>query len=898
MKNENKTKFEKRFKYSPKARHLDIFEKTGQAPDLESRIKTPTGDVLARDLKVGDEVIGYDSGAEVINTVEEIDVFPLVNRYIQVNDSIRFHPHQTVYANGNYVHALQLDTDDILIDANGFELSVVSALKVDGLDSFARLKISGNHTYYSDNILVHNASRYWVGNSGNWSDNTNHWSASSGGAPGASLPTSSDDVFFNASSFSIASQIVAIDTLGSAVCLSMDWTGVTNTPTLAFNGTSTTTHCTLVVAGNLTFVSGMIVTSNATNLSIVRRVQFSSTSTGRTVTTANLTLPIQFLFASSTGGWTLSGNYVSTSGTSLNQSALSLTAGTLNLGAGTHSMYTWEVSGSDTKVLNMDSAVLNVRSSLTLTGTNCTFTGGTSLINLGAAGISSTVSTTTGAMNQVRDLTLVSARTSRTTLGAGLTCVNLTMLGDDDVRIGSYSTTPGTITVTGTLTITGNDRLNGRIHVYSRTNGTAATISAAAKSVTNASFTDIIATGAAAPLTGTDICDFGGNTSITAHTPVTRYWVGNGGNFSDTAHWSTTSGGSTGASVPIPGDTAIFDAPSFSTASQTVTFDLIYTPQITTTAVDSNPTFVFGTRYFGNLSFTANITWSFPTEVWLMGRNNTTLTTNGVTFAKLLYIEKGNAEAGPVGKVTLMDNFVGDVSSAIEMSSGHFDMNDFNVTIANWIAWNYWWGCMWSFGSGTLNINASSAGYNGDTAINLAPFGPDSNGDGDGVVINKETGNIIFSIVENNIEAYITGGSSATPDVPFSLPAFTLQGSNTGTDVNIYHSTEALPFEMYFDSITIDGTVAKQSIRVDSTDRLATALLTINGVAGIESEIMCWNAVPATFNLYADVVDIDYGYIRGVVSETAFEAQHSIDGGYNTNLDFGPKARWNFATWG
>lgn len=44
------------------------------------------------------------------------------------------------------------------------------------------------------------ANRYWVGGSGNWSDNTNHWSDSSDGSPGASLPTSSDDVFIDENS--------------------------------------------------------------------------------------------------------------------------------------------------------------------------------------------------------------------------------------------------------------------------------------------------------------------------------------------------------------------------------------------------------------------------------------------------------------------------------------------------------------------------------------------------------------------------------------------------------------------------------------------------------------------------------------------------------------------------
>lgn len=41
--------------------------------------------------------------------------------------------------------------------------------------------------------------RYWVGGTGNWND-TSHWSASSGGSGGASVPTSNDDVFIDANS--------------------------------------------------------------------------------------------------------------------------------------------------------------------------------------------------------------------------------------------------------------------------------------------------------------------------------------------------------------------------------------------------------------------------------------------------------------------------------------------------------------------------------------------------------------------------------------------------------------------------------------------------------------------------------------------------------------------------
>ena len=45
------------------------------------------------------------------------------------------------------------------------------------------------------------ANRYWVGGSGTWDTTaTANWSASSGGASGASAPTSADAVFIDANS--------------------------------------------------------------------------------------------------------------------------------------------------------------------------------------------------------------------------------------------------------------------------------------------------------------------------------------------------------------------------------------------------------------------------------------------------------------------------------------------------------------------------------------------------------------------------------------------------------------------------------------------------------------------------------------------------------------------------
>lgn len=53
------------------------------------------------------------------------------------------------------------------------------------------------------------ASKYWVGGSGNWNDPL-HWSATSGGQGGAGVPLNSDDVFFDALSFTSDHNTIAL----------------------------------------------------------------------------------------------------------------------------------------------------------------------------------------------------------------------------------------------------------------------------------------------------------------------------------------------------------------------------------------------------------------------------------------------------------------------------------------------------------------------------------------------------------------------------------------------------------------------------------------------------------------------------------------------------------------
>ena len=119
------------------------------------------------------------------------------------------------------------------------------------------------------------ANRFWVnGGSGQW-NNTNNWSATSGGASGASVPTSADDVFFDG----LGNSNCTVN--ASNTCRSITCSGYTSTFSVTFG--------TLVVTNGIEFSSGMSFAGNnaislsggslRTNGVTLRNFQFASSGT-------------------------------------------------------------------------------------------------------------------------------------------------------------------------------------------------------------------------------------------------------------------------------------------------------------------------------------------------------------------------------------------------------------------------------------------------------------------------------------------------------------------------------------------------------------------------------------------------------------------------------------------
>ena len=83
------------------------------------------------------------------------------------------------------------------------------------------------------------ATRYWVGGAGNWSSTTK-WSASSGGASGASVPISTDDVVFDANSGLVAA-IATVDTAQTCATLTLTPGATVGFSTIAITASLTVT---------------------------------------------------------------------------------------------------------------------------------------------------------------------------------------------------------------------------------------------------------------------------------------------------------------------------------------------------------------------------------------------------------------------------------------------------------------------------------------------------------------------------------------------------------------------------------------------------------------------------------------------------------------------------------
>ncbi|MDO9184772.1 MAG: hypothetical protein Q7W13_02090 [Bacteroidia bacterium] len=206
---------------------------------------------------------------------------------------------------------------------------------------------------------------FWVGGSGSWSDFNNHWATTSGGNIFHNqVPQSTDNVYFDALSFTAATPTVTIDQT-IVQCADMTWIGVFNTPTLLGSSFDT-----LRIFGSLALGAGM-------NFNLNGQVSMEAI-TGKTITTSGTIINASLTFNGIGGSWTLQDALRVTNVIYLNNGNLNTNNNNVNSSA----FYSNTVS---TRSLHMGSSIFNLSNYngvvWTINPAGMTLDAGTSTIN-------------------------------------------------------------------------------------------------------------------------------------------------------------------------------------------------------------------------------------------------------------------------------------------------------------------------------------------------------------------------------------------------------------------------------------------------------------------------------------------------------------------------------------
>ena len=518
------------------------------------------------------------------------------------------------------------------------------------------------------------ATYYWVGGSGNWNaTDTTNWASSSGGAGGAGVPTSLDDVIFDAGSNTGTNPFTVTVTGTSAapaVCNDFSTGGAGG----ALDGAMTLTMgatAALDCYGSMTIPATNFTWSGTSGALIT----FKATTTGKTVTSNGVSFGnIILTFDGVGGGWTLG-------------SAVTLTAnifvarGTFDSGNYNITLNNFFSSYSTARTINFGSSTVTASQTAPISftnSTNLTFNAGTSQITCSNAN-----PTFNGGGQTFYNVSFTSAGNGATTINGANTFNNLSQTsrsatGRRLMTIGASQTVSGTLTLGAANTAIRRIVITSDILGTQRTitlNGTLATLA-------DVDFQDIATAGTVGTWTGTRLGDGLNNSGITFDAPKTVYWNLAGSQSWSSTGWATTNTGTPAVNnFPLAQDTAVFTEAG---AAGTINIDSAwFIGAITMADGVSNRTtamtLTFNTsaqiNIFKNITLFSNLTISGTAGVpYFYGQGTTqTITSAGVTFTNNIVIYS------PSGTVQLLDNLT--TNGTVQLVSGTLDLSSGNRTL-------------------------------------------------------------------------------------------------------------------------------------------------------------------------------------------------------------------------
>lgn len=636
------------------------------------------------------------------------------------------------------------------------------------------------------------ADRYWVGGTANWDGTAGtKWATTSGGAGGASVPTSADAVFFT----NLSTGTCTIST-GNTGAQSINCTGFTGT----LAGISPIT-----VSGSVTLVTGMGFTYSGT---LTLNATATLTTAGKTI--GPLTVNTVGITVTLGGPLTSSGE-------------ITVNGGTFDT-AGHDIAATQIITVTNTTVWNLNSSVLTLSgvAAVNFTGSivGLTVNPGTSVINI----TNSSGSISNGAqltpVISFNDVNFTNTSVGTRNISGAYTFNNITVSAPSSAGVAQLTfATP--VTINGTLSTTGTAG-NRRVWFRGFTYGLAQTLTInSAPSLTDADFRDIYVVGSAAPISGTRVGDLRGCRGVTFNTPKTVYWNQAAGGSWSGDNWAASSGGAVSTNnFPLAQDTAVIENTGLNT-SATVTMNsaVPYTGTVTMSTRTNAMTLAFGANQtiYGNWTNGSGTTLSTFSQLTFSGRNTQTITSAGKTFDQSIFIDSygGTVELadslnmGPQALTVTNGTF--DTKSVTSVTCGQLSSSSNNVRTI-------------SLGSSTINLSSAS------TPISLSVIN---------LTFNAGTSQINCSLATIISASGITFYNFSFTNT--STSTVTISGSNTFNNLTITPPTVAGITTLILSgnqtitgTLTVAGATAVRRIFVRS-DILGTARIATSGTLSADN---------------------------------------------------------------
>jgi len=629
------------------------------------------------------------------------------------------------------------------------------------------------------------ANRFWVGGTGNWDATVGtKWATTSGGAGGAAVPTSADDVYLDANS----GAVTVTNSASAAInCQSLDFTGFTGTFNLNTGQSLYTYGTTIKLVADMTWTQG-----NGSYLVFGGSGTINFTTAGKSLG------HIQIGWSGSTGTVVAQDSWASVGPTQ----AVNLSTGTLNTNSQTMTWGSFSSNNSNARTLTMGASAITVTGTVnnTWVGTSSmTITANTAIVTM--TGASATIG---GASVNWNGMSMVCTGSGTFTFNSSaITMANFTRTGTavktDGLRLASGA---NALTVTGTLTLGGNTTQGvNRLLVDTGTSGTQRSFTAAAYVITgDVDFMDInLAYSGGASWTNAGSAYIGdalGNAgAVTTNATVSATQTATGtASFTWSTHGWTTR-------VPLPQDDVVIN--NAFVAGRTATMDMPRAGRDLTFSCTGNPTWSMNpAQAYGSLTLASGMLTSGYNggTLSLWGRSTHTITTNLVAVNFPLQVNGAGALVG--GKYTLQDNLNIPTLNFSVRGSGSLDANNKDVICGSFDA-NTNTTHIVAMGSGTWTL----AGQSGNANIWIV--------NASGMTL---TGSAIINITYN--------GASAMNFVGAGLSYGTLRHTATGS------AALTITGNNTFAALDLECTTARTITFPSSGTQTITGTLTLLGAAG------------------------------------------------------------------